>query len=63
LLDGLDDRVESIIESAEQHNCPCIFGLNKKRLGNAIGKDIKISVVGIYNHDGADYKGICRFLL
>jgi hypothetical protein len=57
-IDGLDDCIESIIEAAESRNCLCIFGLNKKKLGNAVGKELKISSVGIYNYEGADYNGM-----
>ena len=33
--------------------CQVVFALNKRKIGKALGKKIKVSVVGIYNFEGA----------
>mmetsp|Transcript_12171 Transcript_12171/g.15782 ORF Transcript_12171/g.15782 Transcript_12171/m.15782 type:complete len:570 (-) Transcript_12171:801-2510(-) len=70
---GIDDNVSAIIENC----CPTleektmgkkettlIFALNKSKLGEAVGKRIKISTVGIQSLDGAyeDYKEAVKIL-
>ncbi len=51
---GLDDKVAQIIKLTEEHDVPIIYGLNKKSIGRALKKNIKVSVVGIYHFNGAE---------
>ncbi|KAL0484957.1 selenocysteine insertion sequence-binding protein [Acrasis kona] len=51
--DGLDDMIQSIIKIASEKNVPVVYALSKRKIGKALGKQIKVSVVGIYNADGA----------
>eukprot|EP00557_Chaetoceros_sp_GSL56_P013725 CAMPEP_0176482192 /NCGR_PEP_ID=MMETSP0200_2-20121128/3242_1 /TAXON_ID=947934 /ORGANISM="Chaetoceros sp., Strain GSL56" /LENGTH=907 /DNA_ID=CAMNT_0017878487 /DNA_START=396 /DNA_END=3119 /DNA_ORIENTATION=- len=50
---ALDVKLEEILNAANEHDIPVIFELNKRKLGKALGKTLKISVVGIENADGA----------
>jgi len=49
----IDSKLQEIIDMAGGKEIPVIYELNKRKLGRAIGKNIKISVVGIQNADGA----------
>ena len=50
---ALDEKLQDILTLANEEDVPVIFELNKRKLGKALGKTIKISVVGIQNADGA----------
>lgn len=49
---GLDDTVEDLIESCREHDVPVIFALSRNRLGKALGKHIRISIVCILSAEG-----------
>ncbi len=51
---GLDDKVTDIIKLCKDCDIPVIYGLNKRKLGRALNKPTKVSVVGIYHFDGAE---------
>lgn len=51
--DGLDDMIQSIIKIASEKSVPIVYALSKRKIGKALGKQVKVSVVGIYNADGA----------
>lgn len=50
---AIDEKLQEILDLAQQEGVPVIFELNKRKLGKAVGKTIKVSVVGIQNADGA----------
>jgi selenocysteine insertion sequence-binding protein 2 len=50
---AIDEKLQDILDLAREKDVPVIFELNKRRLGKAVGKAIKVSVVGIQNADGA----------
>ena len=50
---ALDVKLQEILDLAKEHELPVIFELNKRKIGKALGKTIKVSVVGIENADGA----------
>ena len=50
---ALDTKLQDILTLANEEDVPVIFELNKRKLGKALGKNIKISVVGVQNADGA----------
>ena len=50
---ALDAKLQEILDLAKEHGLPVIFELNKRKIGKALGKTIKVSVVGIENADGA----------
>jgi len=50
---ALDEKLEEILKLAKEAELPIFFDLNKRKLGKAIGKTIKISVIGVQNADGA----------
>ena len=50
---ALDSKLEAILTLANDNDIPVIFDLNKRKIGKALGKTIKVSVVGIENADGA----------
>ena len=58
----IDEKIQSIIDLAEEKEIPIIYELNKRKIGKAMGKTIKVSIVGIQNADGAQvqYKKLKR---
>ena len=50
---AIDAKLQEILDLARAEDIPVVFELNKRKLGKAIGKSIKVSVVGIQNADGA----------
>jgi len=68
---GLDQTVKELIDRCQptedeieqgKEGVPVVFALSKARLGATLGKQIKVSVVGLYNADGAheEYKQMLR---
>jgi len=49
----IDEKLQEIIDLARSEGIPLFFEFTKRSLGKAIGKSIKIAVVGIQNADGA----------
>ncbi len=56
---GLDDKVAEIIKVCEECEIPIIYELNKRIIGRALKKNIKVSVVGIYHFDGVEEERKC----
>ena len=52
--DALDDKWKEILDLTNNADVPIFFNLNKRKLGRALGKSIKVSIVGILRADGAD---------
>ena len=50
---AIDAKLQEILDLARAEELPVVFELNKRKLGKALGKSIKVSVVGIQNADGA----------
>jgi selenocysteine insertion sequence-binding protein 2 len=50
---AIDEKLQEILDLAEREDVPVFFELTKRRLGKALGKTIKVAVVGIYSADGA----------
>lgn len=50
---AIDAKLQEILEIASAEEVPVVFEFNKRKLGKAIGKSIKVSVVGIQSADGA----------
>eukprot|EP00581_Thalassiosira_minuscula_P004294 CAMPEP_0183746860 /NCGR_PEP_ID=MMETSP0737-20130205/66973_1 /TAXON_ID=385413 /ORGANISM="Thalassiosira miniscula, Strain CCMP1093" /LENGTH=1208 /DNA_ID=CAMNT_0025982567 /DNA_START=93 /DNA_END=3719 /DNA_ORIENTATION=- len=50
---AIDSKLQEILDLARAEDLPVLFELNKRKLGKALGKSIKVSVVGIQNADGA----------
>lgn len=50
---ALDVKLQEILNAANEHDIPVLFDLNKRKIGKALGKTLKVSVVGIENADGA----------
>nr|XP_006817601.1 PREDICTED: LOW QUALITY PROTEIN: selenocysteine insertion sequence-binding protein 2-like [Saccoglossus kowalevskii] len=51
---GLDEALDVIISLAQEQDVPFIFALGRKALGRAVNKLVPVSVVGIFNYDGAE---------
>ena len=49
---GLDDTVEDVIEMARENEVPVIFALSRNRIGKAMGKNIRLSIVALHSVDG-----------
>lgn len=50
---AIDDKLQEIIDLAKSEGVPLFFEFTKRTLGKALGKSIKIAVVGIQNAEGA----------
>lgn len=50
---AIDSKLQEILDLARVGELPVMYELNKRKLGKALGKSIKVSVVGIQNADGA----------
>jgi selenocysteine insertion sequence-binding protein 2 len=50
---AIDEKLQEIIDLAKSEGVPLFYEFTKRTLGKAIGKNIKIAVVGIQNADGA----------
>ena len=50
---AIDSKLQEILDLASKEGLPVLFELNKRKLGKALGKSIKVSVVGIQNAEGA----------
>jgi hypothetical protein len=47
------NKLQEIIDLARSEDVPLFFEFTKRSLGKAVGKSIKVAVVGIQNADGA----------
>ncbi|XP_057688614.1 selenocysteine insertion sequence-binding protein 2-like isoform X2 [Corythoichthys intestinalis] len=53
---GLDDALHTIIDTCREQEVPFVFALSRKALGRCVNKVVPVSLVGIFNYDGAqDY--------
>ncbi|XP_008334068.1 selenocysteine insertion sequence-binding protein 2 isoform X2 [Cynoglossus semilaevis] len=50
---GLDEALHSIIDTCREQEVPFVFALKRKTLGRCVNKAVPVSVVGIFNYDGA----------
>jgi selenocysteine insertion sequence-binding protein 2 len=50
---AIDEKLQEIIDLSHSEDVPLFFEFTKRSLGKAIGKSIKVAVVGIQNADGA----------
>ena len=49
----IDEKLQEIIDLADSEDVPLFFEFTKRSLGKAVGKSIKVAVVGIQNAEGA----------
>ncbi|XP_061836375.1 selenocysteine insertion sequence-binding protein 2 [Nerophis lumbriciformis] len=53
---GLDEALHNIIDTCRDQEVPFIFALSRKALGRCVNKMVPVSLVGVFNYDGAqDY--------
>lgn len=57
---GLDDALGSIITSCQENQIPVVFALKRQLLGKVLLKKVPVSIVGIFNYDGAQV-GIVQY--
>uniref|UniRef100_A0A7S1F5S1 Ribosomal protein eL8/eL30/eS12/Gadd45 domain-containing protein n=1 Tax=Noctiluca scintillans TaxID=2966 RepID=A0A7S1F5S1_NOCSC len=50
---GLDTCIEGLIEGCRENDVPVIFALSRNRIGKALGKNMRLSVVCLLNTEGA----------
>jgi len=51
---GLDDALQCIINECQQQSVPFVFALNRSALGRACVRKVPVSIVGIFNYEGAE---------
>lgn len=54
ILGGLDDALNMIINLCSEQDVPFVFALGRRSLGRACAKLVPVSVVGIFNYQGAE---------
>lgn len=50
---GLDEALYTIIDTCREQGVPFVFALSRKALGRCVNKAVPVSLVGIFNYDGA----------
>ena len=50
----MDSKVQEIIDEGKAKGVMLVFALNRRKLGKALGKTVKVSIVGVQNMDGAN---------
>ena len=62
---AVDKKVQEIIDMGQEKGVMLVFALNRRKLGKALGKTVKVSIVGVQNMDGAnqEYKQLYKLLL
>jgi ribosomal protein L7Ae-like RNA K-turn-binding protein len=50
---GLDDRIREVLGMCYEKNIPVIFALSRSRLGQALGKTMNVSLLGVLDTTGA----------
>uniref|UniRef100_A0A3Q3WYM9 Ribosomal protein eL8/eL30/eS12/Gadd45 domain-containing protein n=1 Tax=Mola mola TaxID=94237 RepID=A0A3Q3WYM9_MOLML len=50
---GLDEALYTIIDTCHEQGVPFVFALSRKALGRCVNKAVPVSLVGIFNYDGA----------
>ncbi|KAJ8381174.1 hypothetical protein SKAU_G00019520 [Synaphobranchus kaupii] len=50
---GLDEALHTIIDTCREQSVPFVFALSRKALGRCVNKAVPVSLVGIFNYDGA----------
>lgn len=50
----LDEKIQEILDVSREREVPVFFEFTKRSLGKAIGKNLKMAVVGVQNVDGAN---------
>ncbi|KAJ8006053.1 hypothetical protein DPEC_G00124270 [Dallia pectoralis] len=50
---GLDEALHNIIDTCREQGVPFVFALTRKSLGRCVNKAVPVSLVGIFNYDGA----------
>ena len=51
---GLDDAIRSLLVLCEQLAVPYVFSLPRRMLGKALLKPVPVTVVGVFNYEGAE---------
>ncbi|XP_015774669.1 PREDICTED: selenocysteine insertion sequence-binding protein 2-like [Acropora digitifera] len=51
---GLDETLSSIIALCQENQVHLVFALKRQRLGKVLLKKVPVSIVGIFNYNGAD---------
>ena len=52
-LGGLDDALRGMTNLCHEYNTPVVFALKRQALGRVVCKKVPVSVVGVFNYDGA----------
>jgi len=49
---GVDEKLQQLLETCKRSKTPVVFGLSRLRLGQAIKKNVTVSVLGIFDTRG-----------
>lgn len=59
---GLDETLSSIIALCQENQVHLVFALKRQRLGKVLLKKVPVSIVGIFNYNGADVCKLCKVM-
>lgn len=51
---GLDEALQCIISECQLQSVPFVFALNRSALGRACVRKVPVSIVGVFNYEGAE---------
>ena len=51
---GLDEALQGIIALCQENEVPVVYALKRQSLGKVLLKKVPVSIVGIFNYDGAE---------
>eukprot|EP00118_Oscarella_pearsei_P005786 m.26535 g.26535 ORF g.26535 m.26535 type:complete len:656 (+) comp29401_c0_seq2:330-2297(+) len=51
---GIDEMLQKIRSMCFEQDVPIVFALTRKGLGKAVNKKVPVSIVGVFNYDGAN---------
>ena len=52
-IGGIDDLLHQIRAKCEEQKIPIVYALSRRGLGRAVLKKVPVSIVGVFNYDGA----------
>eukprot|EP00928_Gymnodinium_smaydae_P089372 TRINITY_DN73347_c0_g1_i1.p1 TRINITY_DN73347_c0_g1~~TRINITY_DN73347_c0_g1_i1.p1 ORF type:complete len:584 (-),score=134.37 TRINITY_DN73347_c0_g1_i1:81-1832(-) len=60
---GLDDQIDNLVELCHEHDVPVIFALSRNRIGKALGRNVRQSVVTVLSAEGVhqEFKAMIKY--
>lgn len=62
LAGGIDHMLSSVITQCQASSLPIVFSMSRQALGATLKRKVPVSVIGIFNYDGAEVRKDSFFL-